>query len=320
MESVSEADTIQRFKAAYESDANEIDDTGYSTEIWLTPCLPEGVTELLTLSRSRIGIVDELTLMKFPLDKDDREELRLHGREAEMYARIGPHNRIIGFKGLTEHGILLERACFGSIVGYLGDNDPDPQLRQKWIRQATEALAVVHSKDILHCDISVRNILLDRNLDVKMADLQGRFVGPDGRADPTDTVGEGTKSWMPRSNPMHADRKTDIFALGSAIYHIMEGHEVYPELDAMDDDDEQLIEEKFSTGNFPKLECSWMNSIIHKCWSGEYDSADLLLRDLKLQMNGSVVAGSEVEEESSSLQEAQDPTIRGSETQMVEVQ
>ena len=205
--------------------------TGHRTEIWLCPYYPEGATELLTMSRSRIGIVDETTIMKYPITKNDSEELRLLHREARMYTQIGPHERIIGFKGLSEHGILLERAPFGSVFDYLAKNDPDQQLRHTWILQATEALAIVHSKYILHCDVNTRNLLLDAELNVKMSDFQGRFVDPAGKADVTDAVGEYPKSWMPRSDPFYADWKTDIFALGSAMYYIMEGHLPYPDLD-----------------------------------------------------------------------------------------
>jgi hypothetical protein len=49
------------------------------------------------------------------------------------------------------------------------------------------------------------------------------------------------KASMPRSDRNHADHTTDIFALGSAIYYMMTGHETFLELNPLDDDDEAEI-------------------------------------------------------------------------------
>ena len=51
---------------------------------------------------------------------------------------------------------------------------------------------------------------------------------------------ECSKSYMPRCHGGYAYIKTDLFALGSAIYFIM-GHEVFPELDSLEDDEEILF-------------------------------------------------------------------------------
>lgn len=86
------------------------------------------------------------------------------------------------------------------------------------------------------------------------------------------------KSFMPRADPNYSDRKTDIFALGSTFYYIMQGHEPFPDLDPFDD--EEQIETRFTSRQFPKLESLLMNRVTHKCWAGEYDSAEAVLQDL----------------------------------------
>lgn len=44
-------------------------------------------------------------------------------------------------------------------------------------------------------------------------------------------AGESVKYSPLRKNPLDADRKSDLFAMGTAIYHITQGYEPYPELD-----------------------------------------------------------------------------------------
>lgn len=57
---------------------------------------------------------------------------------------------------------------------------------------------------------------------------------------------------MPRSDKDFADIKTDIFALGSTIYHIITGHRPFPEYDTIDD--EAKFEELYRKGHFLRLD------------------------------------------------------------------
>jgi serine/threonine protein kinase len=251
-----------------------------TTEIYLTDYCPGDVTACLTMgTNSFIGFVDETTVLKYSHIPGDEKALAILGLEARILQTLGPHKHIIGFKGLTKDGLLLERARFGSITEYLKNNNPGLQRRLEWACQATEALATVHKKCVLHRDISANNLLLDAELNIKLSDFQGRLLSPDGEVEEDGLSVENTKSFMPRTNFNYADWKTEIFALGSAFYYIMEGHEPYPDLDP--DHDEERIVERFTSGQFPEIECSSMNCVIHKCWAGKYDSVDAVLQDLE---------------------------------------
>ncbi|KAL8906149.1 MAG: hypothetical protein Q9207_002182 [Kuettlingeria erythrocarpa] len=118
-----------------------------------------------------IGSVDETTVLKYPHVSGNEKALALLGLEARILQAIGSHKHIIGFKGLTKDGLLLEYAPFGSVSEYLKNNNPGFQRRLEWVRQVTEALATVHQKHVLHRDISANNLLLDVELNLKLSDF-----------------------------------------------------------------------------------------------------------------------------------------------------
>ena len=240
---------------------------------------PEGVIEFLGLGTdSFVGTVDETTVLKYPKTPGDKTALSVLDLEARILTTIGPHKHVIGFKGQRADGLMLERLRRGSLAQFLRDYTPTLQQRLAWARQATEAVAVTHKAGVLHCDINVNNFLLDDNLTIKLCDFQGRLLRADGSIERDGLARENIKSFMPRVDPNHADQKTDIFALGSTFYHIMQGHEPFPDLDSLKD--EEQIEARFVSRQFPKVDSLIMNYVIHKCWAGEYDSAEAVLQDL----------------------------------------
>lgn len=250
-----------------------------AAEIYRPFYKPEGVTKFLGLGAdSFIGIVNETTIFKYPKAPGDKTALAVLAIEAQILRTIGPHKHIIGFKGQRDDGLLLERALRGSIAHFLRDYTPTWQQRVVWARQATEAVAVTHNAGVIHCDINVNNFLLDHSLTVKLCDFQGRLLRPDGTVNKDGFARENIKSFMPRADPNYSDRKTDIFALGSTFYYIMQGHEPFPDLDPFDD--EEQIEARFTAHQFPELQSLLMSRVIHKCWAGQYDSAEAVLQEL----------------------------------------
>jgi serine/threonine protein kinase len=169
----------------------------------------------------------------------------------------------------------------GTVADYLYNANPRPSLKErlKWALQAAEAVAYVHTKCVLHCNIGVGNLLLDKNLNIKLCDFQGKLLHPDGTIRLDGESAEDTKSSMPRSDPNDANQKTDIFALGSAIYFIIEGHPPFPELDSRKDTLE--IVSRFKSYQFPALDEELGGVVVEKCWAGKYESADEVLRELK---------------------------------------
>ena len=179
---------------------------------------PETVTECLTRgSSSFIGLVDDTTVLKYPLARDDKKALAFLELEARILQLIGPHKYIIGFKGLTESGLLLERAPFGSIAAYLERNDPALQQRLAWAYQATEALVAVHEKNVLHRDISVNNFSSRCSIERQNERLPRTKARTQWSRYRGCLSVECPKSFLPRADSNYADWMTDIFALGSAF-------------------------------------------------------------------------------------------------------
>lgn len=123
----------------------------------------EGVIEFLGLGAdSFIGSVDKTTILKYPKTPGDETALVILDLKAQILTTIGPHKHIIGYKGRREEGLLLERTLHGSIAQFLKDHTPTWQQRLAWARQATEAVAVTHRAGVIHCDVNVDNLLLDK--------------------------------------------------------------------------------------------------------------------------------------------------------------
>lgn len=63
---------------------------------------------------------------------------------------------------------MLERMPNGSVADYLPNADLQPpiQERLKWALYAAEAVAYIHTKRVIHCDIGPSNLLLDKDLNV----------------------------------------------------------------------------------------------------------------------------------------------------------
>ncbi|KAF3492228.1 eukaryotic translation initiation factor 3 subunit I [Arthroderma uncinatum] len=132
---------------------------------------PPGVSKIIGRGgESYIGLIDESTVLKYPCIPGNREGIEI---EAELLAILGNHPRILSLKGLNEHGLLLQYAPNGNVYDRVL-SEPVIPLDQKlcWCKQAAEAVKYIHEKGVIHCDINLRNLLLDDNLDILLADFQ----------------------------------------------------------------------------------------------------------------------------------------------------
>lgn len=243
---------------------------------------PPGVRRILASGSSAfIGLVDDSTVLKYTLEPGgDRTRLEI---EHQILTTVGKHPNIIAQKGLTDQGLYLERAVNGTIYWYLADSGyPAPTVQQRltWCLELVQAVEHVHSKSVIHCDIQPTNVLLDENLHIKLADFQGISVSKNGTVILTGWSGEPCRYFCPRDDEFSASVTTDLFALGSTLYFIMTGHEVFPDIVGGQEGWDQIVRTRFESGIFPVDE-SICTAVTRKCWRCTYTSASEVLVDLK---------------------------------------
>lgn len=129
------------------------------------------------------------------------------------------------------------------------------QLRYRWAKQAAEGIKFLHSFNIIHCDVSPRNFLLDSNLDLKISDFGGASISGSEPA----AVAE-TRFRCPSDLSAPASFEDDIFSLGSLIYLIMTGN--YPYEDTPSD----RVEKLYTAQTFPDVSDLTCGDIILRCW------------------------------------------------------
>ncbi|KAF2174695.1 kinase-like protein [Zopfia rhizophila CBS 207.26] len=243
-------------------------DNPYHSFRYIQEYTPPGVVKRIGAGNSSVvGFLEDGTVLKYPLVKGEgMESLAV---EKAIYNALGHHERIVRCLGITEHGLKLEFASQGSVTYHLS-KDPalSTELRLRWCRQAAEAVAFLHSKGVIHCDLNTNNLLLDAELNALLSDFQGTFKDLDGYAM------ESARYFLPREATSPPNEVTDLFALGTLMYTIMAGIEPYPELSDAE------VEERYRRHTFPDTNDIVCGRMILRCWNTEYARAKEVVHDL----------------------------------------
>jgi serine/threonine protein kinase len=247
---------------------------------------PQGVKRVMASGSSAfIGEVDEATVLKYPLAPNG--DMSRLDTERKLLEIVGPHPRIIQLKSFSAAGLYLERAANGTVADYLHEsNNPTPSVRQRlcWCQEAAEAVAHVHSRRVLHCDIQPTNLLLDEYLHLKLSDFQGKLLSEDGKVLLDGGSGEPCRFYCPRDDAFDADIKTDLFALGCTMYFIMLGHAVFADIVDGEDEWQNKVTERFAKQQFPQ-DSHACSSVVKKCWQREYGTAEDVVQEIKVIEN-----------------------------------
>ena len=256
-----------------------------------------------------MGLYDEIPLLRDPNnplspctkvlkyandtnDRDYQTSIKVEARILDILQKLGPHPSIIQSEGLNEDGLILKYYPNGNMSEYLiRYPDISLEIRLDWCQQLVAA--------VLIRPLQERHPLQYRRLEYT-AGYQPqrhpfRFSGSSensaGEYMLDGLSREGSKSSMPRPYPNHAEERTDIFAVGTAMYHIVTGTEVFPELDSHQHEVE--VQRRFRNAQFPRDDyvCS---HIIEKCWRGLYSSVDEVGEDI-FQMQSASWAGDVVQ-------------------------
>lgn len=191
--------------------------------------------------------------------------------EKRIYQRLRhDNNGVVRYYGSLEDALILQYASNGSIRQYLKrQTEPIPlSLRLRWVEQITTSVAFVHSRHVLHGDISCNNVFLDETLNTKHGDFAGSSIIP--------LIYYETSHGHPELEEISI--KSEVFALGSTFYEIMTGFKPYNELSDIE------ICDAYRQGNYPSLvSLASFDTVIAKCWSQGYGSVDEVLEDVKAE-------------------------------------
>ena len=161
-------------------------------------------------------------------------------------------------------------------VAYIHPRD----LIVRWMKQMTDAVATLESLGLVHGDIRPPNVLIDSNECIKLIDFD--LTAPIGNNDPgiqssysvvLRQEGEPNR-WVWGDYTPQAER----FALGSIFYLLTRGYEPY-ENEWFGRDHGPITIELLQAMKFPALNGGEIDTIIRKCWNGEYSSMKALKLD-----------------------------------------
>lgn len=246
------------------------------------PPLQQKLSKILGIGvTGTVFAIDDETVVKVALLSGntyyDNESLRDIRIEREIYDRLGNHPRICRYIGPVNRGMVLEklgnslRKCLLNFQKSGGSPASDQAL--DWSIQAAEAIAYIHSKNVIQGDIGCYNFLFDQNGDLKLCDFGGSSI--DGR---DLRVGYGVRSqlWIKSGKYDGAPSiACELFALGSTIYEIWTTRQPLEELSNKE------VENRYKSHRFADLTNLPVATVIHKCWLEGYVSADDVVRDLE---------------------------------------
>ena len=183
------------------------------------------------------------------------------------------HPYIIQLYGITDNeknqklAVITELAPRGSLFDYLHKNPKTKnnlslEFKNKITKQLIHTMAYIHSRGYVHRDLKTQNILLDKNLDMKLCDFgltklkselnsgSGQFAGPPCYMAPE------------LFDRKFYDDKIDVFAFGTVVWEIYTQKIPYFNCEALE------IKQKVTKGE--ELICSsivptQIASLIEKC-------------------------------------------------------
>ncbi|QDS77083.1 hypothetical protein FKW77_007387 [Venturia effusa] len=203
----------------------------------------------------------------------EQESIELIEREKLIYRHLGHHQSILHSLRLSELGLTFPHMKNGNLRDILRKNAPRPTaLTLQWILTILEGFDYIHSLQVFQGDVSARNVLVADDLSVVLSDFSGSRIG-----EKSCLVRPETRYEIQTMQPFEVARRSDIFAIGSLIYEIIEGRPPYDELE------EDEVVKRFQQAKFPSTAHMILGEVIKGCWAGGYDTVKQALEDVLMR-------------------------------------
>jgi serine/threonine-protein kinase len=161
---------------------------------------------------------------------DERFRGRFHA-EARAMARVS-HPNLLEIHAFGEHQgapyFVMECVDGLTLEDWLAENDPvEPYVAVRILEQICAGVAAIHAADTVHRDLKPSNVLMDRQGNVRVADL-GLAVNRIEDANPSREV-VGTPAYMapevgfPRPGEAPVGTLADVYAIGCIAYELLTG-------------------------------------------------------------------------------------------------
>jgi serine/threonine protein kinase len=205
-------------------------------------------------------------------------------REYEINKALGSHEHITTCYGIVhdrEHNVIalkLRRASKGNLRHFIEDTPDIPSIAERVdvVVILAESVAYLHSRGVIWGDLSIRNVLVFQDGNLKLCDFASSFlegVYPEF----------GNQTYEPRYCPALPEShvyklsmmQRELYALGSAIYETTSWKRPY---EGVEGDIWDIVE----GGTMPVIgEDNVAREIITRCWNFGYDSAKAVAEDLR---------------------------------------
>ena len=179
-----------------------------------------------------------MKVIKLPNQEDEIKNFLIQSENEVNLLKNLKHEYILEFVDVffsenNELCIVTELAEGGSLKD---KRDSDPLENQELVKifwQISVGVQYMHSKNVMHRDLKLENILLTKSLDIKIADL--------GQSKALDTLSQlantycGTRSFM--APEVHEGNRytfaADIWSLGCILYQLVTGESAFYSLDSV---------------------------------------------------------------------------------------
>jgi hypothetical protein len=165
-------------------------------------------------------------------DRADAGALARFRREAEALGRLShPHIASIFEAGRTSDGhpfLAMELVHGSTLTDFARAHAPDVRKRVELFRDACDALHHAHRQGVIHRDLKPTNVLVDKELGVKVVDFGlARMRDAGGMSATNNGIVLGTLGYMSpeqaRGDHERIDERADVYSLGVVLYELLVG-------------------------------------------------------------------------------------------------